>query len=123
MAGVSAAAHVSPATDVPVMSVAPVAIIAAMAVIPMPVVIMPVVWMPPTPSIPWSNTNEYPAHKPARTVIAIRSTSIWIVGVIAPGAVRGSVVCWNGNDRRTHADPHAYSDLSVRNQRKWQEQN
>jgi len=97
-------------TVISVTAISAVAVV-AMSVVTMPVISMAVIRMTPAPAIPGSNADKEPAYKPARPVIAIRSTGIRIIGVITPGTVWRPVVHRSVNDSRTNAD--ADSDLGV----------
>jgi hypothetical protein len=119
------AAVVSATAVVPAMPVvaAALAVVSAVAVVAVTIVAMSViavvVRMAPTPSVPWPNADEYAASEPAWTVIAVRRTRIWIVGVIAPGAIRRTVVHIigrNRNNRGSHAN--SYRDLCMSSCRK-----
>jgi hypothetical protein len=67
----------------------------------------------PAPSVPRAGADEHAAVEPVRTVKAVRGTSIGVILVIAPFAIRGAVIGISGiNHYRANAD--AYPDLGVR---------
>jgi hypothetical protein len=65
-----------------------------------------------TPAVPRAGADEDAAIKPARTVVAIRSASIRVIGVVAPGAIRRTVVIRRANHCGTYA--YSHRDLGIR---------
>jgi hypothetical protein len=61
--------------------------------------------------VPGSDADEQAAVEPVRAVIAVRRASIGVIRVIAPLAIRGTVIGGIGKGR-TYADP--YRDLGIR---------
>ena len=89
------------------------AIISMATPISMPVIVGVIVRrMTPVPPVPRPGADEEAADEPARSVVAIGRTTIWIVRIVAPRAVRRTVIHRSRNNRRTDTDTHC--NLGIR---------
>jgi hypothetical protein len=65
--------------------------------------------MTPAPVVPRSDADEDAAVKPVRTVITVRGASVGVIRVIAPFAIRGTVISGIAD-----CGAYTYRDLGIR---------
>jgi hypothetical protein len=70
--------------------------------------------MTPAPSIPRADAKKDAAVKPVRTVIAVGGAGIRVIRVVAPLAIRGTVIAVISGIHHRWADAHTYPDLGIR---------
>jgi hypothetical protein len=66
------------------------------------------------PVVPRADADKEAAVEPVRTVIAVGGAGIGVIRVIAPLAIRGTVICIISGSNHCRPDADAYSDLGVR---------
>lgn len=116
-AGVSTiiAATYIPTTHVPTSVVSRVAVVSAaiVATVPEPSRV--------TPVIPRSGTDENAIYEPVRTVVAVGSTGVWVIVIVAVRADRRSGDVARPNANADSPDPNANTHLGLRI-REWNHQ-
>jgi hypothetical protein len=70
--------------------------------------------MTPTPSVPGSDADEDAADEIVWTVIAVWGAGIGVIGVIAPRAIRGTIIAVISGIDHSGTNAHPRRDLGIR---------